>query len=214
MAQLTHGASGPLFGTIGPVVFSSRNGVPYVKGAYKSRTKKVSGKELANREKFKLAQKILQPLLHFVRLGFAGYSDRSYGFIAAKSHLLKNAMKGDQDNPVINPALVKLSYGSLELPDSIVVSKIEPNTIEFSWDPNNYIASSSYPKVSGFDQAMMVAYDFDKRKCLSFTHGQFRKEGSSKLNVSPGYNYHLYLAFVSPDRSSQSDSVYLGEMSF
>jgi hypothetical protein len=208
MARLTHGDSSPLFGKIGRIVVSSRNGVPYVKGAYKSRTKKISKNELANRQRFKLAQKILQPLLYFVRIGFAGYSDRSYGFIAAKSHLLKNAMQDDQGNPVINPALVKLSHGSLPLPDSIVVSKIEPDTIEFSWDV------SVNREASSFDQAMMVAYDFEKGKCLSFPHGQFRKEGSSILKVNPGYNYHLYLAFVSPDRSSQSDSVYLGEMSF
>ena len=115
-------------------------------------------------------------------------------------------MQTSRYNPVINPALVKLSYGTLPLPDSIVVSKIETNTIEFSWDISSY-------KGSFFDQAMMVAYDFEKRKCISFPHGQFRKEGSSKLKVDSDYNYHLYLAFVSPDRSSQSDSVYLGQMS-
>jgi hypothetical protein len=213
MAQLTNGVSNPLFGTIGRIVLSSRNGVPYVKGAYKSRTKKISKKELANRQKFKVAQQILQPLLHFVRIGFAGYSERSYGFIAAKSHLLKNAMEGDQDNPVINPALVKLSNGPLPLPENIVVSKFDNNTIEFSWDTNIYQSSSIY-QASSFDQAMMVAYDFEKRKCHSFPHGQFRQAGSSTLKVATGYNYHLYLAFASPDRSCQSDSVYLGEMSF
>jgi hypothetical protein len=56
MARLTAGIHGPLVGSIGNVVASSRNGVPYLKGAYKSRTKSVSDRELANRKKFKVAQ--------------------------------------------------------------------------------------------------------------------------------------------------------------
>ena len=92
MAKLPSGILGPLVGQIGPIVGSSRNGVPYAKGAYKSRTKNVSNAELANRKKFKVAQEFLKPILYFVRTGWAGYSETSYGFIAAKSHLLKNAM--------------------------------------------------------------------------------------------------------------------------
>jgi hypothetical protein len=207
MARLKSGVLGLVSGKVGELVVSSRNGVPYVKAAYKSRTKKISIKELANRKKFKVAQHFLQPLLHFVRMGFANYSERSYGFIAAKSYLLKHAMEGDSDNPVINPTKIKLSHGSLPLPENIVVSKIEPNTIEFSWEVKPGHGDS-------FDQAMMVAYDLEKRKCISFTSGQFRNTGNSRLPVDAGYNYHLYLAFVSADRSSQSDSVYLGELSF
>ena len=100
-----------------------------------------------------------------------------------------------------------MSYGKLGLPQGIVVSKLEDNTIEFSWDTTAY---SGYM----YDQAMMVAYDVDKKRCLSITTGQFRHTGASRLIVTPGYNYHLYLAFVAHDRSSQSDSVYLGQMSF
>jgi len=207
MARITSGAFDSISGGFGGIVVSSWRGVRYVKAAHGSRTKNISEKELANRQKFKVAQLFLRPLVHFVRIGFAGYSDRSFGFVAAKSHLLKHAMEGDPANPVINPALVKFSYGSLPLPDSIVVSKIEPDTIEFSWDLTS-------TKGSLFDQAMMVAYDFEKQKCLSFTHGEMRKAGKTTLRVASGYNYHLYLAFVAHDRSRQSDSIYLGQMSF
>ncbi len=78
-------------GRSGTVVGSSRNGIPYLKAKSKGRTPTVSDRELFNRKKFAAAQAWLKPLLNFVREGFRGYSQRSHGFIAAKSWLLKNA---------------------------------------------------------------------------------------------------------------------------
>lgn len=207
MAKLPGGVLGPLIGQIGPIVGSSRNGVPYAKSAYKSRTKNISNRELANRKKFAVAQQFLKPLLYFVKTGWAGYSEKSYGFIAAKSHLLKYAMEGESDTPIVNPVLVKVSYGNLGLPGDIVASKIGDDTIEFSWDTSTY---SGYM----FDQAMLLAYDIEQRKSFAITTGDFRHTGSSRMRIGTGYNCHLYFAFVAHDRKSQSDSVYLGTMSF
>jgi hypothetical protein len=208
MARLTAGIHGPLIGTIGNVVASSRNGVPYIKSAYKSRTKSVSDRELANRKKFKVAQHWLQPLTWFVRAGFNGYSERSYGFVAAKSYLLKHAMEVDNNNnPIVNPALVKVSYGELLLPESITVANVDNKQVEFSWHHKMY---SGYL----YDQAMMLAYNIEKRKAQSITTGPFRKEGKGLLPITENGTYHLYLAFVASDRSKQSDSIYLGELTF
>lgn len=208
MARLIAGINGPLVGKIGTVVASSRNGVPYLKGAHKSRTKSVSDRELANRKKFKVAQHWLQPLIWFVRAGFNAYSERSYGFVAAKSLLMKNAMELDKNNnPVVNPAMVKVSHGELLLPESITVSKLENNQIEFTWDTQKY---SGYL----YDQAMMLAYNIENRKSEAITTGPFRKEGKALLPIAAKGTYHLYLAFVASDRSKQSDSVYLGEITF
>ena len=96
MGRYTSGINGPVLGKVGSVIGSSRRGVPYLKGPYKKRTKKVSKKEMANRNKFALAQEWLKPLLPFVRIGFRGYSERSEGFVSAKSLLLKNAFEGDE----------------------------------------------------------------------------------------------------------------------
>jgi hypothetical protein len=85
MGRLISGINGPIQGKIGTVIGSSRNGVPYVKGPYKNRTLKVSVKELANRKKFAAAQYWLSPILNFVHEGFKGFSQRSQGFVAAKS---------------------------------------------------------------------------------------------------------------------------------
>ena len=84
MGRLLGGVNGQIQGKVGQISGSSRNGIPYIKGPYKNRTKTVSKKELLNRKKFAAAQAWLSPILDFVREGFRGYSQRSQGFVAAK----------------------------------------------------------------------------------------------------------------------------------
>jgi hypothetical protein len=204
MGILISGPNGPIIGKVGAIHGSSRNGIHYVKGPYKKRTKKVSQKELLNREKFALAQAWLAPLLDFVRAGFRGYSQRSQGFIAAKSWLLKNALLTEGDNLRIDPALMKVSSGDLLNPTNIAVSPTETGDLKFTWD-----ASTGGPDLS--DQIMMLAYNIESGSAYYNTTGQFRSVGEDTLGLSSTLgNFHVYAAFNASDRSRQSDSVYLG----
>jgi hypothetical protein len=105
MGRLTAGLLGPVIGKVGTVIGSSRNGIPYLKGPYKNRTRVISQKETLNRRKFAAAQVWLKPLLSFVRVGFKGYGERSEGFVSAKSYLLKNVLKVVDNTIIIDPAL-------------------------------------------------------------------------------------------------------------
>jgi len=202
-----HGINGPIWGKVGTVVGSSRNGIPYLKARSKGRTLTVSEAELANRKKFAAAQAWLKPLRDFVREGFRGYSQRSHGFIAAKSSLLKNAFVNDAKGMRIDPALVKVSSGNIALPEDLSVKLLENAELEFTWNP------AKKDKVNDEDQIMMLAYDVELVEALYKTTGQFRKTGSDTLSLAGnrGKNYHVYAAFNAADRSRQSESVYLGE---
>ena len=206
MGRLIHGLNGPIVGKVGTVIGSSRNGIPYIKGPYEPRTKRVSAKELANRKKFAAAQAWLAPLLPFVREGFRGFSQRSQGFIAAKSWLLKNAFVKDGDELRIDPALVKVSSGDLRNPENIVVSLTENEALKFTWNPEK---DGAHPQ----DQIMMLAYDVERTTPVYITTGQFRSTGEDILHLrgGQGRKFHVYAAFNAADRSRQSDSVYLGE---
>src|SRR4051812_43503132 len=94
MGRLINGINGHIQGKVGAVIGSSWKGIPYVKGPYKPRTKKISKDEKNNRSKFAKAHYWLKPLVEFVRIGFKGYTPLVEGFIAAKSYLLKNAFEG------------------------------------------------------------------------------------------------------------------------
>jgi hypothetical protein len=207
MGRLPQGIQGPLQGKAGTLIGSSRNGIPYVKGLYKKRTKTISNKEMANRKKFAMAQSWLAPLVDFVREGFRNYSPQSYGFVAAKSLLLKNSFVQGASEMSIDPALVKVSFGSLPLADNLTVSKNENGDLAFSWNPDN--KQGADPS----DQIMMLAYDIEKGNVSYTTTGQLRSTGTDVLKLSTAnlQNFHVYAAFNAFDRSRQSDSVYLGE---
>ena len=209
MGRLLGGVNGQIQGKVGTVIGSSRNGVPYVKGPYKNRTQTVSEKELLNRKKFATAQAWLSPILEFVRVGFRGYSQRSQGFIAAKSWLLKNSFTGPEEDLRIDPALVKVSSGDLPNPENITVEFTETRNLKFTWNP-------VYVDLRDKDQIMMLAYDIQNAHAVFITTGQLRSTGFDILDMhgSRDRNYHVYAAFNAADRSRQSDSIYLGEWKF
>jgi hypothetical protein len=204
MARITDGAIGPFVGSLGDITRSSWRGISYVKRRTKKR-KKRGTKEKYNQSKFSMAHFWLQPVLDFVREGFKDYSQRSTGFNAAKSYLLKNALEGTAPDFSINPALVKVSAGNLPLPSNIAAEKAGDDEIRFTWDTTDEFEYR-------WDNVMMLAYNVEKRHSFSRTIGEFRYKGSDNLPVFPGLKYHLYLAFNAADRTKKSDSVYLGEM--
>lgn len=206
MAKLIDGINGHIKGTVGSVVGSSWLGEPYIKAKYKPRTKNITEKEKGNRGKFAASQFWLQPILEFVREGFKDFAPRVRGFNAAKSYLSKNAFEGEGADVRINPALVKVSFGSLPLPNDIAVELVAGDKLQFSWDTSN--AEGGSPD----DQVMMMAYDIEGGNAYSTTTGQFRKTGSDMLQINPakGKTYHIYCAFNGVDRQSRSDSVYMG----
>lgn len=208
MAKLLNGINGPIRGKVGTVVGSSWKGIDYIKAKYKPRTKNITNKEKGNRSKFSMAQYWLKPLKDFVRQGFKGYTPTVEGFVAAKSYLMKNAMEGSGAESVINPSLVKVSHGDLPVSENISVSRIADDQFQFTWDTK--IPAGASEK----DQVMLLAYDIKSEFATWSLTGQFRSTGSDILRVQyiKGSTYLVYAAFVAADRSRQSNSIYLGEI--
>ena len=206
MARLINGINGPIQGKVGTVIGSSWRGISYIKGPYKKRRAKVGVGEAANRNKFGAAHFWLRPLKKFVRQVYKSDTDRVQGFLAAKSYLLLHAFEGIQPDIRINPALMKVSAGSLPLSADIAVEKTAAGELQFSWDPSH--VEGAQPR----DQVMILAYDTGHGRAFYNTFGQFRSAGADMLRTdpAPGNTYHIYLAFTAADRSRQSDSVYLG----
>jgi hypothetical protein len=210
MAKIPLGINGPIVGTVGSVVGSSWKGEPHIKAKYKPRTKNVTQKELGNRDKFGQGQRWLQPIIDFVRVGFRSSTERITGFHAAKSYLSRNAWEGTGADRRINPALMKVSVGNLPLSNNLAVEKIDDDNLLFSW------STEDVPGGSMFDQVMMLAYDIENGIPRGVTTGQLRSTGSDTLAIHPskGSTWHIYMAFNGFDRTTQSDSVYMGTVSY
>jgi hypothetical protein len=206
MASLTYGSLGPVKGKVGNLIVSSWKGKPYVKSLPAERKSPPTEKELNNRMKWTLAHAWLKPVTKFVREGFKGYTPTVEGFLAAKSYVLKNAFEGMAPDLTINPALVKVSFGELPLPENIQATLQGNDTVQFTWSTEDITRTNRY------DQVMLLAYDIENRYSIKTLTGQLRYTGvdTLQLSVVRGQVYHLYVAFVSADRSMQSDSIYLG----
>jgi len=210
MGRLHNNILGPVSGKVGNVVGSSWKGIPYLKSAYGPRTLSISDKEKANRQKFKVSQEWLGYLVDFVRVGFKGYTSTVEGFVAAKSYLMKNAMEFVEGEWKVNPALMKVSIGTLPLSKNITVKPTDSGDLQFTWD------TTAVKDGHNKDQVMLLAYDIKKEQAFQTTTGAFRKTGSDTLPSfrSKGDRCHVWVAFVADDRSRQSDSIYLGEIEF
>jgi hypothetical protein len=209
MAKFNDDINGPFKGKVGTVVGATWKGIHYMRSLPSERTGPPTKGEKANRKKWALSQSWLQPITQFVRIGWKGYSQKSEGFIAAKSHLMKNAFEEVAEDVIINPALVKLSSGDLPLPATIAATQLENSVVQFTWD----VAFDS-EKANKGDQIMMLAYNDEMKAAVVDVMGQLRKNGSDMLKLiagTPG-TYHLYAAFISYDRTRQSDSIYLGSV--
>jgi hypothetical protein len=204
MAKYLQGIIGAFSGKIGPVVGSSRNGVPYMKGKGKPRTGPVGEMEGKNRNKFSAGHAWLKPLLSFLRVGFNGFSRTTYGYNAAKSYNFKHAMKDGQ----MVPALVRVSDGNLPLSAELSVSLEDNSKLQFSWS-GDYV-----DRANARDQIMVLVYNPESRTAIQEVHGAFRETGSQLIDIFhefTGQVIHVYAAFIAADRSRQSNSVYLGE---
>ena len=210
MAKIPNGINGPIKGTVGTVVGSSWKGEPHIKAKYKKRKKDVTKKELDNRDKFGEGQRWLQPIILFLRTGFRGYTKRIEGFIAAKSYLSHNAWEGTGEDMRINPALMKVSVGKLPLSKDLAVEKKEDGNLLFTW------STEEVPGSSRFDQVMMLAYDIENKVAFEMPTGELRRTGSDTLPIfaGKGSTWHIYMAFNGFDRTTQSDSVYMGTISY
>jgi hypothetical protein len=210
MARLINGINGPFIGKAGSVIGYTMNGVAYMKGLPKKRTKPFTERELLNQKKFAAAQRWLRPLLEFVKPGFKGFNERFQGFSAAKSWLMKKAMFVVNGEVIIDPSLVKISSGSLSLPEDIAISFEAPNLFRFTWKPCS-------PQVSEPEQAMVLVYSPDENIGSGCVYGNYRSRGEHVVPVAllnKNMTFHCYIAFLSTDRSNQSDSVYLGSFTF
>jgi len=207
MGRLKNGINGPIVGKVGTVVGSSWRGIDYVKSLPK-RKKPPTENEKINRFIFAKTQNWLQPIAGFLKVGFKNYTHTNQGVNAAKSYLYKNALIKDGYDSVIDPAEMKVSYGNLPLVEDLTMELNNENELRITWKADAVRSEEKEPD----DQVMILAYNVDKEDAYYTVSGQFRKTGSDKLDLKLVLDgtIHVYVAFVSVDRSRQSNSVYLG----
>lgn len=195
-------------GKIANLVFVNRPGMPYVRSRPRKRKIPPTQGELLNRHLFKLVRLWLRPLYAVVRIGFRGYSEGFEGINAAVSQIHREALQRDGYASWVDASLVKISHGSLELPEAIEAS-LEGQEVLFTWDPG------SDRKKDPHDKVMLAAYNVEAKRAVYKLFAAERWQGSARLSVeaAPEGVYHLYLAMLAADGNNRSNSNYVGIIS-
>lgn len=203
MARYLQGINGVFIGKVGTVVGCVLNGKAYMRSKPRPRTGPIGETEQRNRNKFSTMHAWLKPLLVILRAGFKDETTNAPAYNAAKSYNLKHAMA----EGLVVPERVMLSMGELPLPEDLSVDHQDNNKLLFQWNPA-YVEGGNLK-----DQILVLAYHPESRTAIYVVHGAFRESGAQELKINnafAGKTIHVYAAFLAADRSSQSDSVYLG----
>ena len=204
MAEIPDGAYGAMRGKAGNLVGYVLHGKNFLRQKPSKRTGVTSDAELANRDKFRIVQSFVKPILEFVKVGFKDYGTLTGGYKAAVSSVRMNAIEGKYPDQYVNPALVKVSGGDLDAPETAEAFLEEDDVLRFTWSTTGGIP---------YDQAMLLAYDPVLQQTFMQTAAAFRKDGTDTLQLrrtNKSAKYHIYLGFVAKDRSRQAHSLYLG----
>lgn len=202
MAKMKGGIHGKVSGKVGNLIFYTVGDKQYARTKPAS-PKKFSEKQLGNQSNFGGMQGWLTPIGEFLKVGCKNNIKFKAGHALALEYMSANAVSGEGQEKVIHPDLVRVSIGDLSGSAGASVV-LDSQDAVFEWD------STLVAGTSGFDQALILAYDVAQKKAFFHTNGFFRKEGSVRLSLPAPGEYHCYLGFVAQDRSRQSNSQYLG----
>lgn len=218
MARVANTLLNGIQGTMGDMIFYQINGVTYTRrkpgrrtNAQKKRMKKSPLNE-RSQGMFAMVQHYLKTLRRAIAFGYQEHTvGASLPYHACVSYTRKNCFALDGRDYRIDPALIKVSRGSLVPPEGAKAEKVGEGIL-FTWRNNSGISSAR-----SSDLAFIVIHDVNNTTMDWVDLGSFREKGEHLMKLgahSLTTSWHVYLAFSQQNyvtkRRTLSDSVYLG----
>lgn len=200
--------TGTAVGKISKAIFYRLNGQDVVRGIGDKKKFK-SKKVFAQHDSMRLLMNFFSKIKPFIRVGFKNEATgtiRNYHNLATAYNRI-HAVTFEDDVPFIRYDKVLLSRGPALPPQQASVST-SPEGLTFSWE-----IMPDLPWSTNQDQTMTLAWFPDMNEALFNLGGAARLSGTDHLNIPPALlseRMEIYLAFVSADRESISNSIYLG----
>lgn len=210
MARTKGGVFGPANGKIGPVVYYNLKGqsVARINGQKPPVTAAVT---IVQNSRMSVLMEFFGHVKSFIKAGFkneAAGTIYHYHNLATSYNMVNGMTETD--------GVVSLQYDRLLLSRGTGLVAQNPEVrpddtgITFSWDVDPECSWESKQ-----DQVMMLAWFPDIKEAVSNVAGATRKAGSDHLDLPSSLRLsriEIYIAFVSEDRESISNSLYLGRI--
>lgn len=142
MGTILKGVNGGFSGKAGSVIGSSWNGIDYIKGLQRKRTKPFTQEQIVQQARFQTMGKFLFPLKNLLRRGYrskAQAMQQTAGNVAMRENL-KAALTGTYPEFAVDYPNISLSYGSLLVPSSDPLTLSE-RMLMVNWDSETTEAS-------------------------------------------------------------------------
>lgn len=231
MARLKNGLYGPIVGRIGNTVGYIRLGKAIVRQISPTKKHRVkTEKQKAAFDRMRVIMEFLSPINRFVNISFKlVVKDTTWiPQNAAVSQNINTAIKGEYPNLELDYPKILVSKGDLLPAENAMVSHVIASfdndhattaivSIKFQWDVD---PGWDYPTKRA--EVMMVAYLPDNKKAFFSITGARRSAGEDVLqgvisikdfgNKVKDRFVETYIAFISDDRESISDSIYTGRI--
>lgn len=228
---MKHGPYGPIVGKIGNTVTYVRLGEVCVRTlTTKKKNKIFTQKQIAAFDRMRVMMGFVSPINTFVLTSFklAVKGTNKIAQNAAVSLNISNAVMGEYPNLELDYSKIVVSKGNLLPAQNPVISHTVESTtdkraiytnvfLKFHWDID---ATLDYDRES--DQVMLLAYLPDNKTAFYKVSGARRSEGEDTLkgciaikkrgSVIKDRFIETYIAFISDDRESISDSIYMGRI--
>lgn len=209
MGTIKKGIIGGFAGKVGPVIGSSWKGIPYMK----TRPDKVANPrtlgQMNHRGKLVRTIRFLSSLKVFLRAGYCELAIRMTEFNAAMSWNYHHAVTGSYPEFTIDYPKVLVSRGTLAGALNPQV-KAEEGLIRFTWQNN-----ADNMQVMDTDRVLLLAYHPARQKAVYLIDGNARDSGFQELPIPShfiGEELHCYLAFRNMEKTSASNSQWLGSI--
>lgn len=199
-------------GKVGNLIYSRQpDGTITVRQAAEVIQKPPTVKKLSTQGDTSICSKFLKPVKEFVQVGYELQSkiekDNYHNSIA--SYIRLNAFTGVYPDRRIDFSKVLFTKGQMQPPEDATVALTEFG-MAFTWNTEARIKGIHYS-----DQVMMLAYFPELKNARYMTAGAQRHQGKDLLvlnGISHGHIAEIYISFISDNRKSISDSVYLGQL--
>jgi len=205
------GPLGPANGKISRMVFYQLNGQQIIRGLGEKK-KFTSEKVLAQNQSMRLLMQFFNKIKPFIKAGFKNDATGTiYNYHnLATAHNRTHAIAFRDNVPYIRFEQVLLSRGTAPIPQNPTVA-LSTAGLQFSWS-----VTDDLPWITNQDQVMILAWFPEVCGAIYSVAGASRQNGTDLLPLPASYQnlqMETYIAFVSQDRESVSNSIYMGSIS-
>lgn len=197
-------------GTVGDMVGCKGLHGYYIRSRPQKSRKAPTPKQLEARAKLTLVVAFLKPLKEIIYSGFAGRNEprnKVSAMNAAASHVLNHAITGEYPDLQIDPAVVRLSRGTL-VGLSDVAAGVSGTSVEVTWSPEMLPFSGHKD-----DCVTVVVYNAAERTVM--VGEAMREAGAVSADVSDeptGSELLVYACVADRDGKQFSNSQFLGKV--